>query len=180
MIDAYIDDRNENPMESFRKHNATHAMNNPFMDGKKSLPRAWRNLRSLLTAELEDLSHLSMVCDFWKKTPVRARLLDWDSPSSWPDPWELMHEADFDESSVALGMFYTLVLSEDQRWSSDRLKLLLIRDREMEIQRLILMIDDRWLMNLDHGMIMEKDQIMPQLLVQQRYRYDGKSHSFER
>lgn len=180
MIDASIANRNENPMESFRKTNTVHGMNNPFMDGKKSLPRAWRNLRSSLTADLEDLAHLSMVCDFWKNAPVRTRMLDWDSPSSWPDPWELMHGAEFDESSIALGMFYTLSLSEDQRWSSDRLRIMLIRDRVMEIQRLVLMVDDRWLMNLDHGMIMEKDRIMPQLLVQHRYRYDGKSHSFER
>lgn len=166
-------------MGSFQKINVRPDMSNPFINGKKFLPKSWRNLRSCLTSDLGDTVHLSMVCDFWKQAPVRARILDWDSPSSWPDPWTMMHEADFDESSIALGMFYTLLLSEDQRWIPDRVKILLIRDRTMEIQRLVLLVDDRWLMNLDHGVIMEKDRIMPHLLVQQRYQYDGKSHSFE-
>ena len=154
-------------------------MNNPFMNGKKSLPKSWRNLRSTLTSDLRDIDHLTIVCEFWKQAPIRARVLDWDAPSIWPDAWTMMHEAEFDESSLALGMFYTLLLSEDQRWTADRLKLMLIRDHGMQIQRVVLMIDDRWLMNLDHGRIMEKDGIMPQLMVQQRYRYDGKTHSIE-
>jgi hypothetical protein len=121
-----------------------------------------------------------MVCEFWKHTPLGSRILDWDDPASWPDAWTMMHDADFDESSVALGMFYTLLLSEDQQWTADRLTLILIRDNNMQIQRLVLLIDDRWLMNLDHGRIMEKERIMPQLMVQQRYRYDGKSHTINR
>ena len=148
-----------------------------FTNGSQHLMHAWKRLRSELSSDLSDRDHLSMVTDFWSHSPISSRTLGWNDPASWPDAWSLMHLADFDESSVALSMFYTLSLSNDQRWNDGRLSLILIKDLVREIQRLVLMVDQKWILNLEYNTILDACAPMPGFTVQQRYSYDGKIHS---
>lgn len=130
-----------------------------------------------MTKELSDLDHLTMVCRFWSKAPLGPHVVDWDQPSMWPDPWQLVSSVEFDESSVALAMFYSLLLSEDTRWENDRLKLMLVRDQYRSVQRIILEADNRWLLNLDYNTVIDTDAVGVSYHIQQRYAYNGKLHS---
>lgn len=154
-------------------------MNDTFMNGSAHLMREWKTLRKSLDSSLSDLEHLSLVNEFWSKAGIQSRFLDWDSPEKWLDAWVLINSMDFDESSIALGMFYTLLLCEDQRWTPDRLKLMLIRDQQRSVQRIILEIDRQWLMNLDYRSIVEIETNTNGYMIQQKYSYDGKHHSLD-
>jgi hypothetical protein len=146
-----------------------------FLTQPKQLLKLWKELRSSLDSEKTDIEHLKEVVEFWKHAPIGPRSINWDQPDQWPDPWQLMHEREFDESSIAIGMFYTLLLSADQRWDSSRLGLLLINDSERKIQRLVLLVDKKLVMNLDYGTITDLSRIK-NAWIQQKYAYDGKTH----
>lgn len=147
-----------------------------FISGKHSTLKAWKELRSSLQANLDDYAHLKLVSNFWSSAPLSKRITDWDKPESWDDPWQLIYNGDFDESTIAIAMFYTLLLCEDQRWTKDRLVLLLIKDQSRALQRIILEIDGKWLLNLDHNIILDKSKMKIKPLIQQKYEFDGKQH----
>lgn len=148
-----------------------------FMSGSKELLAAWKQVRSTLSIDKSDIEHLNIVNTFWMKAPISASLMiDWDDPVHWPTPWELMSLTEFDESAIALGMFYTLILSDDLRWNASRLKLVLVRDTIRLVQKIILEVDNRWVMNLDYNDIRSKNVEKDNCIVQQEYEYNGKVH----
>lgn len=152
-------------------------MNSPFVHGKKSVLREWKSLRKRLTSERSDHEHLEEVMKFWNMTPITNRFMDWDSPERWPGAWEMIDANDYDDSMVSLAMFYSLLLSEDQRWDQNRLSLVLLRDRERCVQRLVLEIDQSIYLNLEYDRMVRKTASLGQACsVQQRYLYDGKKH----
>jgi hypothetical protein len=69
---------------------------------------AWRNFRKSLLVWPNDLEKVAAT---WAKAPTRSYLSQDDSPSGWPDPWQLITDNIYCDVSVALGMFYTLYLS---------------------------------------------------------------------
>lgn len=53
----------------------------------------------------EKLKHTAL---FFKNTPYGKRTIDYYSPDSWPDAWELMNTNSHCLSSISLMMYYTL------------------------------------------------------------------------
>ncbi len=151
-------------------------MDNPFLSGPKQTSQAWRNFRAQLTEDRSDLDHLQMVSDFWAKAPLVVPYLDWDGPDTWPDPWELVAERKFDASAVSLGMEYTLLLSEDGRWTPDRLQLVLSASADRTRQNLILLVDDRYVLNHYYNVVSDLDDVSKDFVIQQRYAYINKKH----
>ena len=147
-----------------------------FASQPSLLVESWKELRNNLSDDLSDIDHLKMVTEFWSHAALQHRCLDWDDPGSWPTAWELIHTGNFDESSIALGMFYTLLLSTDQRWSSDRIQLQLVNDRTYQVQRLMLLVDKKWILNLEYNLVVDLARINNNMLVQQKYEWDGRAH----
>lgn len=125
---------------------------------------------------MSDNDHLISVVSYWGLAPISVRSLNWDCPKTWPDPWKLIFDGEYDESAVALGMFYTLLLSDDGRWTEDRLSLILIMDKERQMQKLVLEVDCRWVLNLDYNSIIDNLDSTNAFFIQQRYTYNGKEH----
>ena len=151
--------------------------NHKFINSNsKCFMNFWKELRKKLTIDLSDQLHLEMVTNFWSQSPISTRAIDWDAPHLWPNPWELINDFKFDESSVALGMFYTLMLSHDQRWTLDRMELMLVKDHVRQIQQIILKVDNQWLLNLEYNSVLDSKKITNNYIVQQRYSFDGKIH----
>ena len=148
-----------------------------FASQPSLLVEAWKELRANLSETLSDKEQLVMVTEFWSHAALQHRWLDWDNPDFWPTAWELMHNGKFDESSIALGMFYTLLLSSDERWTPNRMKLQLINDRSYQVQQLMLIIDKRWILNLEYNSVIDLEKIDRNMSVQQHYEWDGRSHS---
>lgn len=154
-------------------------MQSPFIQGSKSSLKNWKELRNSLSGVMSDMEQMVAVVSYWSKAPIMACSLNWDGPNEWPDPWKLIFDGNFDESLISLGMFYTLLLSDDGRWGTDRLSLILILDRERQAQRLVLEVDSRWILNLDYNSIVDGNSSGKTFFIQQRYLYDGKEHSVD-
>lgn len=152
-------------------------MNTKFISGSKVLLSEWKSVRQELTSSISDYEQLKIVTEFWSKAPLSVRVLDWDSPSNWQDAWELINAMEFDESTIALAMFYTLLLGQDKRWTASRLKLKLVTDKSRQIQQLVLMVDNKFLLNLEYNSVVECSSIDHNISVQYQYNYDGKNHS---
>lgn len=148
-------------------------MHNPFFEDPSQLRREWKALRNELTADLSDEQHLQRVASWWANAPISKRWLDWDRPGIWPDPWELIATKDFDNSAIALGMEYTLLLSIDGRWNQDRVNLWLVSDGKRTMQGLVMVADNRWVLNLEHGRVIG---LTEDLTVHARYNYTNRSH----
>jgi len=153
--------------------------NNKFINNSsKIFMNCWKELRKKLINDLSDQEHLRLVNNFWSKVAISVRVIDWDCPETWQDPWQFINDFKFDESSAALGMFYTLLLSEDKRWTTDRLRLVLAKDPIQSIQRIILEVDKKWILNLEYNRLLDMDVIQKPYSVQRVYIYDTNSRGF--
>lgn len=68
----------------------------------------WKKFRESLetsTTPLEDTALL------WSKAPFVSNRLSLN-PSTWPDAWQLIIDGEFDSLGLALGILYTLQLTE--------------------------------------------------------------------
>lgn len=154
-------------------------MENPFLNSPSHLATHWRSLRSKLTIEKNDLEQLEIVTKFWSQAPLLSTFLDWDQPGNWLGPWELIAEMDFDLSSVALGMEYTLLLSADQRWIADRLYLALGCKQDKSQQSLVLIVDGLYVLNFEYAKVVPWDEACKELVIQHSYQYNNKIHKFK-
>jgi hypothetical protein len=146
-------------------------MNNPFLEKPSDLRKHWKNLRESLVPELDDMDHLEITSRWWSRAPTVRAWIDWDHPENWPDPWELLAAGHFDNSVIAIGMAYTLLLCKDMRWDQERVELALACDTEKTMQHLIVIADGRWQLNRAHAIVTQVDG---SLIIQDRYAYDGK------
>lgn len=71
----------------------------------------WHHLRTnLKDLPLEVAAHT--VNDWWFRAPFVSHYLDYDNWKSWPTPWELLADNDFCDIARALGILYTITMSE--------------------------------------------------------------------
>ena len=71
----------------------------------------WRDFRREIDdRNLTCIELLKETAAFWASLPRGSRSLDYYSPSTWPDPWEILTYELFCENTVSLLMFYTLAL----------------------------------------------------------------------
>lgn len=78
----------------------------------------WKKFRDLIE-ESED--PFSLVINFWSAVPFVGKYLDPYNSASWPDPWQLILDGKFDDLGIALGILYTLKLT--QRFGKSNFKI---------------------------------------------------------
>ena len=69
--------------------------------------------------------------------------------NTWPTPWEMLHSGNFCEDSMALGMSYTIHYANETIPN----ELMYITDRNNSTQQLCAWIDNKYLLNYEHGSI---------------------------
>jgi len=108
----------------------------------------WRDFRKSL-----DTNNIIDVCDtvikWWQTAPLIRIAIDPVNSSQWPTPWEMLHQGDFCENSLALGMSYTIYYANP----NIKNELLYITCREHSLQRLCALIDDKYLLNYERDVI---------------------------
>lgn len=105
--------------------------------------KAWVEFRQSLETSEQPLHEVAL---FWSKAPFVQRYLNPNNPSNWPDPWHLILDNKYDDLAIALGMCYTLTLTER------------FKDHKVEIHtsmfsgegRNIVVIDNYDVLNLFH------------------------------
>jgi len=139
----------------------------------KDILQLWKTIRNSLTSDLTDIEQLEIVTKFWSFAPLQSRILDWDKPTEWPSPWELIGDKNYDESSIAVAMMYTLLFGNDGRWNSSNLRLILATDRVNSIQNVMLVVKDTWLLNYEYAKISDWAGIKNNLHIHHRYNYNN-------
>jgi hypothetical protein len=70
---------------------------------------AWKEFRN----SLESSSHpLEDVAELWSHAPFVSPYLNPQNPADWPDPWHLILDLHLDDLAIALGMLYTIKLTD--------------------------------------------------------------------
>ena len=114
----------------------------------------WRQFRQGL--EIND-NPLQDVVDFWGNAPFVNRYLNPDNPKGWPDPWHLILDDKYDDLGVALGMFFTLKLT--QRFMNTYCEIhmsMLPLDKE---PRFILLVDKKWVLNWEYKTVLQIENL---------------------
>tara|TARA_B110000305_G_C19337310_1_gene587260 strand:+ start:228 stop:668 length:441 start_codon:yes stop_codon:yes gene_type:complete len=71
----------------------------------------WRKFRNGIQ-HLDRMEMLRQTTDLWASAPLVNHYLDMDNCETWPDPWTLIVDNIYCDAARALGMFYTLFLTE--------------------------------------------------------------------
>lgn len=114
--------------------------------------RVWRDFRHTLSRDLTDLEQLQAVARFWAGCPQVDYFIDWDRPEQWQGPWEILHGGHVCPTGLTILMLHSLLLSADNRWTEDRIRVRVVRDREAGYLAVVV-ADDRWVLNYDIGKV---------------------------
>ena len=69
----------------------------------------WKKFRDSLENSNDPLLD---VAELWSHAPFVSPYLNPNLPSQWPDPWHLILDGKLDELAIALGMLYTIKLTQ--------------------------------------------------------------------
>jgi len=148
-------------------------MTNPFLASKSARLKEWRFVKKQLNPGMSDMDHLQMIVNWWSPCPISPRVIDPYDAELWPTGWELVFRGEFCQSSIALGMEQTLLLREG-RWTNERIKLLLINDNNEDIY-LIVLVDDKWILNYSYGEIIDIATVN-NIKILMKFIYSSNSH----
>ena len=108
----------------------------------------WREFRRSL--DCEDTSEVcKTVVNWWESAPLVNVVIDPANSDYWPTPWEMLHQGNFCENSLALGMSYTIYYANHDIPN----ELLYITNTSRSFQTLCVLIDNKHLLNYDRGKI---------------------------
>lgn len=119
---------------------------NPFVLPISSLMQHWKDLRNNLK-NLDEQAQLKAVVEFWSFAPLKSYAHDPEALDTYGSPWEMMHENDWCQNSIAVGMEFTLRLGG---WEPERLKIAYVRDHDVSIMQLVVIVDDTYWLNYDY------------------------------
>lgn len=109
---------------------------------------AWREFRTSLETSATPLKD---VAEFWARAPFVSSYIDPSSPSDWPDPWHLVLDNRYDDLAIALGMLYTLKLT--QRFMTSEYEIhMSMPDKNKEVQH-ILIVDHADVLNFEYNSV---------------------------
>ena len=95
---------------------------------------AWKQFRATLETSETPLEDTALL---WSKAPfvsTRHSL----NPSTWPDAWKLIIDGEFDSLGLALGILYTLQLT--QRFKANQFEIHMYQDKKK--QEFILVVNN--------------------------------------
>jgi hypothetical protein len=126
---------------------------NHFQKSPRELLRDWRSFRKSLNDIDDDDQVLQLIVDWWKGAPISTRVIDPYDNKDWPGPWDLMHNNNFDENAIALGMAYTLQLID---WPCT---ICTIQDTKKSLLKMIILVDDLYILNYTYGEVENENKI---------------------
>jgi hypothetical protein len=106
----------------------------------------WRSFREEI-APLQEQEQLNRIAEFFADIPIGSRCLDYYTPSSWPTPWEILHDKMFCPNTISLLIFHTLNVV----LGNGRAAIILIEDDRDRY--LVPLLDNKYIFNFELGMI---------------------------
>lgn len=148
----------------------------PYLLSPGERLRHWKIFRSSLDDTLTDEEHLLMTARYWQQYPQVGRYIDPYDPAQWPTPWEMLYENQYCLSSLSYMMEQTLLKSADGRWNSDRLKLLYIDSKELSEEFIVLVADNKYVVNYELDRIINFDNVSKMCLTRLEYLLNDNIH----
>ena len=105
---------------------------------------SWANLR----AQLETCEDpFQSVIDFWHDAPYVPynRSVDQYNPKSWPTPWEIIDENQYDDFTRALMIGYTIKFTN--RFKNSVIIVRTLIDKDKKTCYNVVSIDEEWVLN---------------------------------
>jgi len=117
----------------------------------------WRKFRQSLVP-LSDEDKMKSVAEFWSKAPRVNFYLNPEHVTEWPDPWELITDNMYCDIAVALGMTYTLALTDGI--DPSRLKLQIMRSRQQSLEVNLSIVDQGlYVLNYSQNEVLNTSQL---------------------
>lgn len=96
------------------------------------------------------------VAKLWACAPFVSPYLDPTNPSKWPDPWHLVLDNRYDDLAMALGMLYTIKLT--QRFMNSKCEIHTSITSENKDPRYFLVVDGN-VLNLEYMEVVSAKKI---------------------
>ena len=109
---------------------------------------AWKQFRDSLETSNCPLDDVAV---FWSSAPFVSSYLDPNNPSKWPDPWHLIAEGRFDDLAIAVGMLYTIKLT--QRFMDSNIEIHKSIIPEEKDPKYVVIVDGQYVLNLDYRVV---------------------------
>lgn len=103
--------------------------------------RDWKDLRLIIRGQPLDRACVE-VDRWWQQVPLINHHLHWADMESWPDPWTLLSENIYCTLTRALGMCYTLLMSDIHD-----VQLVVANDPQCEEHNLVIVGRDKYILN---------------------------------
>jgi hypothetical protein len=110
----------------------------------------WKQFRDSLEVSNTPLED---VAEFWSRAPFVSPYLNPGNPSEWPDPWHLVLDLRLDDLAIALGMLYTIKLT--QRFMGTNCEIHTSMSPSEKDPRYFLIVDGRYVLNLEYKNVVE-------------------------
>ncbi len=110
----------------------------------------WKDFRQQL--ELSNTPFLD-VSQFWSKAPFVNSFIDSNTPSNWPDPWHLVLDNQYDDLAIALGMLYTIKLT--QRFIDSNFEIHMSMPEQKKSQRFFLVVNKKHVLNYEYASVVD-------------------------
>ena len=89
---------------------------------------------------------ITEVNSFWWRAPISNQYYCCDTPTDWPDPWQLLVDNTYDNIARGLGMLYTISLTKHK----PDVEFLCIRSREESCEEALVWINQgKYVLNWD-------------------------------
>ena len=119
--------------------------------------RSWHEFRKEIN-DLDLLSAIQKTNHLWCYAPYVNNYLTTDQIANWPDPWELLYENYYCDLAKALGMLYTLYLSNHKDLLDMEIRI--YTDPDTKTNYNLVWIDQgKYVLNLIHDEVVNKRQI---------------------
>ncbi len=113
----------------------------------------WKRFRDTLETSQKPLEDLA---DFWSRAPFVSSYLDENNPAEWPDPWHLVLDERLDDLAIALGMLYTLKLTQRFMESDCEIHMSMLPDKT---HCHFLLVDNKYVLNYRYKEVVEVSEL---------------------
>lgn len=117
----------------------------------------WKEFRNSLEVSNDPLS---TVAELWSRAPFVNHYLNPQNTTEWPDPWHLIIDGKYDELAIALGMLYTIKLTD--RFIVTPCEIHMTISEKKEDTSFFLIVDNRYVLNYEPRFVVSTDMISSQ------------------
>lgn len=113
----------------------------------------WKRFRDRLETSPNPLEDLA---EFWSRAPFVNSYLDENNPTKWPDPWHLVLDERLDDLAIALGMLYTLKLTQRFMDSDCEIHMSMLPDKT---NCYFLLVDNKYALNYRYKEVVDASEL---------------------